>query len=142
MKSIDIMSTVTKHLAEALGRLRDSYDDYVIKYDTSISMDGLKLTIEYSLFPYDLIDRDLDHDEYHYQKLCQDFRNSVHSVIKLHILNSHIEVTCMEYRTIFRNKLQLDNITRYVAFPVNQDYVKIIKTTEWNERVSCINLLH
>jgi hypothetical protein len=102
-------------------------------FDVRTSNDNIHLYIEYTLWSYDLIDKDIDMDELQYTHLCNHFRKWLHSLLKQSVYENGLEVSCQENIAIFRNKVEFLSMTKYspsvFASSVDEkaQFVKVVK---------------
>jgi hypothetical protein len=107
-----------------LSSLIESFNEYINSIEISDIIEGA-LSIEFALWPYDLLDKDLDFDEAYYAGLCNHFKRWLHNCIKQLAITDNVEVTLIENLLIFRDQLQFKSKCIYV--PISNSMVKIIK---------------
>jgi hypothetical protein len=105
--------TPITNATDSIKQLIRNFEDYIMTFNIQQSLDGTRLELDFTLWSYDLIDKDLDMDERKYSDLCAHFRKWLHTVIKEVVGQHMVEVVCRENKAIFRNKMEFLSQTEY-----------------------------
>lgn len=118
---------MAEKITHEIFSLKQSFNDYIMHFDVRYALDHQKLNVEYALLTFDLVDQDLDMDEVQYQDSCEHFKKWLNTVL-VNCVNQHqIELSCVEYQPIFRNKLQRVCQCDYIPYKAN----KVSITKQW-----------
>jgi len=80
-----------------IHKLFHFYDEFLWIHDYEkklISQNSYTIHLQYALKDYDSIDNDLDYDEQHYAKICDEFEKQLYITLKCIFKEKNMHLTC------------------------------------------------
>ena len=113
-----------------IQRLLQNFDAY-LKYSKTIFENDGSTDITYSFWSYDLIDEDLDFDEYYYVRVLEQFNGFLEDLVKQHvnitqasaIINKNKCIT--RHEDIFESKIEYTYIDDSTVQCTKTNFIKI-----------------